>query len=140
MKVVFGVDHTTHGCTAWCETPKGRTKRRFRNTCYVSAMTKAEQWIHEQKAVWVDEFAISGKTVDIEIPPEFYRVNERKHITQPTDWWEAFKAEADNRGMTLSEWIGEAGKKQLPKEVRKQLSERPGAHRPKITVQPRHDS
>jgi hypothetical protein len=65
--------------------------------------------------------------------------NERKHITQPADWWAAFKAEADNCGMTLSEWIGEAGKKQLPKEVRKQLSERPGAHRPKITVQPRHD-
>ena len=69
----------------------------------------------------------------------FGMTNERKHITQPADWWAAFRAEADNRGMTLSEWIGEAAKKQLPKDVRKSLSERPAAHRPKITVQPRHE-
>jgi hypothetical protein len=65
--------------------------------------------------------------------------SESKKTTQPADWWAAFRAEADNRGMTLSEWIGEAAKKQLPKDVRKSLSERTAAHRPKTTVQPRHE-
>ena len=64
---------------------------------------------------------------------------ERKTVTQPDDWWAAFEAAAQAEGMQISEWLGEAGKKRLPKEVRKQLSERPGAHRPKL-VQPRHDS
>lgn len=131
MKVVFGVDHTMHGCTVWCQTPKGRTKRRFRNTCYVAALTKAEQWIYEQKAVWVDEFAMRGKTVEIEIPPEFDRVNERKHITQPADWWAAFEEQAKAEGMSLAAWLGEAAKAQLPKRVAKELTERPPAHRPK---------
>lgn len=57
--------------------------------------------------------------------------NERKHITQPADWWEAFKAEADKRGVSLAEWLGEAGKAALPKRAAAKLSERPPAHRPK---------
>ena len=57
--------------------------------------------------------------------------NERKHITQPADWWAAFRAEADNCGMTLSEWIGEAAKANLPPKVAKKLTERPPANRPK---------
>ena len=60
--------------------------------------------------------------------------SESKKTTQPADWWAAFRAEADNCGMTLSEWIGEAAKKQLPKDVRKSLSGRPAAHRPKETM------
>ena len=57
--------------------------------------------------------------------------NERKHITQPTDWWEAFKAEADKQGVSLAEWLGEAGKAQLPNRIAAKLSERPPANRPK---------
>lgn len=64
---------------------------------------------------------------------------ERKTVTQPSDWWAAFEEAATASGMKVSEWLGEAGKKQLPKDVRKQLSDRPGAHRP-ISVQPRHES
>lgn len=57
--------------------------------------------------------------------------NERKHITQPEDWWDAFKTEADKQGVSLAEWLGEAGKAQLPKRVASKLSERPPANRPK---------
>jgi hypothetical protein len=57
--------------------------------------------------------------------------NERKHITQPSDWWEAFEAQANAEGMTLAAWLGEAAKKQLPPKVAKKLTERPPANRPK---------
>lgn len=57
--------------------------------------------------------------------------NERKHITQPTDWWEAFEAAANAEGMTLAAWLGEAAKAKLPPKVAKKLTERPPANRPK---------
>jgi hypothetical protein len=57
--------------------------------------------------------------------------NERKNITQPSDWWVVFQAESDKAEMSLSAWIGEACKKRLDKEQAKNLSERPPANRPK---------
>ena len=57
--------------------------------------------------------------------------NQRKHITQPDDWWDAFKAEAEKKGISLAEWLGEAGKAQLPKKVATTLSKRPPANRPR---------
>lgn len=59
--------------------------------------------------------------------------NERKHITQPSDWWAAFEAQAKAEGASLSAWIGEAAKAKLLPKVAKRLSERPAAHRPKKT-------
>ena len=57
--------------------------------------------------------------------------NERKNISEPTDWWAAFEKQAKSEGMSLSAWLGEAGKAKLPTKVAKKLSERPAAHRPK---------
>ena len=57
--------------------------------------------------------------------------NERKNISEPTDWWAAFEAQAEAEGMSLSEWLGESGKARLPAKVAKKLSKRPPAHRPK---------
>ena len=57
--------------------------------------------------------------------------NERKHITQPADWWAAFEAQAQSEGMTLAAWLGEAAKAKLPAKVAKKLTERPPANRPK---------
>jgi hypothetical protein len=57
--------------------------------------------------------------------------SEAKKTTQPADWWAAFKAEADRKGLSLSEWLGESGKAQLPKAVVAKLSDRPPANRPK---------
>ena len=48
----------------------------------------------------------------------------RKNITQPADWWDAFKAAADKEGLKLSEWIGNACCAALPKKVADKLSER----------------
>ena len=58
-------------------------------------------------------------------------MNERKNITQPADWWAAYEAQAKKDGKSLSAWIGERCNEGLPKSVRKKLSERQPAHRPK---------
>lgn len=58
-------------------------------------------------------------------------ISERRNITQPADWWAAIEAAAAAEGVTVSEWIGEACRKRLPASVRRELSRRPGAHRPK---------
>jgi len=50
--------------------------------------------------------------------------NERKNITQPNDWWAVFEAEAEKRGLTLSEFMGLAASKMITKEQREKLSER----------------
>ncbi len=50
--------------------------------------------------------------------------NERKNITQPTDWWAAFEEEAKRRGLTLSEFIGLAASKMLAKDQKAKLSAR----------------
>ena len=58
-------------------------------------------------------------------------MNDRKHITQPVDWWTAFKEQAKAEGASLSAWLGEAAKAKLPPKVAKKLTERPPANRPK---------
>ena len=126
MKFTFGVDHTKHGCTVWMESPSGhKCRARFRNG-YASALASAEKWVLEKRQVLLE----SGKQIEFEVPPELDRVNERKHITQPTDWWVAFEEQAKAEGMTLAAWLGEAAKKQLPPKVAKKLTERPPANRP----------
>lgn len=131
MKFIFGVDHTKHGCTVWMDSPSGfRSKARFRNgTC--SALTSAEHWVWEKRQGIQQEAELIGKKIEFEVPPELDRVNDRKNITQPIDWWTAFEAQAQAEGLTLSAWIGEAAKARLPQKVAKKLSERPPAHRPK---------
>lgn len=59
--------------------------------------------------------------------------SQRKNITQPADWWDAFKKQAEAEGMTLSEWMGWACRAKLPRGIGilSGLSERPAAHRPK---------
>ena len=56
--------------------------------------------------------------------------NERKNITQPSDWWVAFEEAAKAEGLTLAAWLGEAAKAKLPPKVAKKLTERPPANRP----------
>ena len=55
---------------------------------------------------------------------------ERRNITQPTDWWAAFAATAEQSGKNLSEWMGDAAKAKLPKEARKKLTQRTTPGRP----------
>lgn len=50
----------------------------------------------------------------------------RIQITQPDDWVEAFRQQAEKDGLSLSEWIGEKCKDALPKQVQVKLSERQG--------------
>lgn len=56
--------------------------------------------------------------------------NERKNITQPTDWWAAFEAAAEAEGVSLAEWVGACCKANLPKGVEAKLSERGTRGRP----------
>ena len=57
--------------------------------------------------------------------------SERKNLIQPVDWWAAFQAEAKREGVSLSEWLGDCGRANLPKDVKAGLSERATAGRPK---------
>ena len=60
--------------------------------------------------------------------------SERRNVSQPADWWAAFEAQAQQDEQTLSEWLGDCGLANLPRDERKRLSERPGAHRPKKQI------
>jgi hypothetical protein len=66
----------------------------------------------------------------VEILERERMTNERKNITQPSDWWAAFEEAAKAEGLTLAAWLGEAAKKQLPPKVAKKLTDRPPANRP----------
>lgn len=59
--------------------------------------------------------------------------HERRLLSLPPDWWEAFDRAAKAAGETLSGWLGKAGKRRLTTEERKGLSEpnRPGKPRKK---------
>lgn len=55
---------------------------------------------------------------------------ERRNITQPGDWWDAFETQANIMEMSLSEWIGYSCFVRLPKRLCEELSARLPAHRP----------
>lgn len=59
---------------------------------------------------------------------------ERKNLIQPPDWWRAFEAEAEKRGVSLAEWMGNACRRALPADVRAELSDRRGPGRAKSPV------
>lgn len=56
---------------------------------------------------------------------------ERKNINQPIEWWQAFQNEARRRGMSLSAYLGEAGKLMLPRSVRINLDPRGKVGKPR---------
>jgi hypothetical protein len=58
----------------------------------------------------------------------------KRLVSQPDDWWDAFEARANQEGKTLSAWLGDAGRKLLPKSESKSLSVRPKAIRPKKVI------
>lgn len=49
---------------------------------------------------------------------------ERKNLIQPPDWWRAFEAAAAAKRQSLAEWLGNAGRKALPPDVRATLTTR----------------
>jgi hypothetical protein len=55
----------------------------------------------------------------------------RKQISQPADWWAAFQRQADEAGVSLSQWLGERGIEALSAKERKGLSERRPEGRPR---------
>ena len=56
---------------------------------------------------------------------------DRKNITMPSDWWEAFEAQAKADALPLSEWIGEQCLSALPRKVQSELSDRTRRGKPK---------
>lgn len=54
-----------------------------------------------------------------------------RSISLPPDWLEAFTAEANHDGVTLSEWLRQAGRDRLRVRVRKRLSVVRDVGRPK---------
>lgn len=123
MKVVFGVDHTKHGCLVWCEFPNGnRYKARFRNT-YCSALVKAKQWVWDRRKLLLDAANIRGEHIEFEVPPELDTLIESRRITQSVDWWAAVEEQAKAEGIGLSVWLGKVAIAKLPRTVAKKLKE-----------------
>ncbi len=56
--------------------------------------------------------------------------SERRNITQPADWWDAWEAAAAAAKQDLSTWIGEKCNRSLTKKVRSALSTRGKRGRP----------
>ena len=52
-------------------------------------------------------------------------------MSQPADRKAVWTAQAEREGLTLSEWICQCCDAYLPASVRRGLSERPPAHRPR---------
>lgn len=59
------------------------------------------------------------------------RRDRNRCVSNPPDWWATFELAAKAAGMPLSEWIGKACVAQLPATMRRQLSKRPPANRPR---------
>ena len=57
--------------------------------------------------------------------------SERTTLTQPAEWWEAFKRQAYMERKSLSEWAGEAMLSQLPARAAKKLPPRNTVGAPK---------
>ena len=55
--------------------------------------------------------------------------------TQPVGWVEAFKTQAEIEGLSLSDWVGQCCRANLPLPIQKKLLDRPAANRPTITEQ-----
>lgn len=53
----------------------------------------------------------------------------RLTTTQPAEWIQAWKDQAEAEGFNLSEWIGSCCNACLPKKVAKALPDRPGLGR-----------
>ena len=57
--------------------------------------------------------------------------HERKNLSMPPAWWDAFQRAADAAGKTLSEWVGDACSAKLPAAERKRLPTRTSRGRKK---------
>lgn len=62
--------------------------------------------------------------------PDEVKPMARVPMRQPADWIDAWRAQADKQGLTLSEWIGQRCNEALPQQVQRGLSERVGRGRP----------
>lgn len=57
----------------------------------------------------------------------------KKMISQPDDWWSAFEVQANRMGYdSISEFMGEAAKAQLPAYIQRKLSQRRGRGNPQF--------
>jgi hypothetical protein len=57
--------------------------------------------------------------------------SERRNLTQPADWWQAFEQAANGQGVPLSVWVGRQCLLSLPTQIRHRLSDRPHVGRPR---------
>ena len=74
------------------------------------------------------------------IPIHFARciiqmTSQRKNISQPADWWVAFSEQANRKGESLSEWIGDCCQIHVDTDLQYLFSERNGRGRPKSNDQ-----
>lgn len=58
------------------------------------------------------------------------RPNTRLTISNPEDWIDAVRDQADRDGQTVSEWLHDVAVANLDQDLAEQVGERPGLGRP----------
>ena len=54
----------------------------------------------------------------------------RRHVIAPLEHWQQFKLAADRAGLSVSEWLCQAGVEKLPKKIQSQLPARQPVGKP----------
>jgi len=129
MKVIkFETRKTPRGCTVTRTGPRHVRTKRFRDG-YAHSTLSAQKWIREEINCILEAVAVDGLVMpDIYVDEKLVTqstTTECKYIIAPSDWWHAFAVQAQASGLSLSAWLFEAAKRQLPPEVAEKLTARP---------------
>jgi len=117
MKFTFGVRHTKNGCTVWMDAPSGRrSEARFRNTCYAAALTRAENWVWEERQALLAVAEETGREVEFEVPPELDRTHTIKQVSIHVDLLDSIEKAAKSARLSVGGWMIEAAKEKLSRD------------------------
>jgi len=109
MRYEFEIAHTKHGCTVHCTSPNGRRQRKtFRNTYQAAALTKAAEYIAQERDSILSFAAEIGKPApEILIPDGILSDRRTRRVTLPVEIWAAL--EGKNLSAILSDALGLTG-------------------------------
>jgi hypothetical protein len=76
LRVEFGITYTPKGCVVWRQTPKRRSQKRFLDTIYCQAISKARAWVAEEMDWLRNETILNGRQFEIVVPEELLNKRE----------------------------------------------------------------
>ncbi len=108
LRIEFGITYTPKGCVVWRQTPRHRSQKRFLDTIYCQAISKARDWVATELDWLRNETTLSGRQFEIVVPEELMSKREWVTIVQATAKWDKYRSAARDAGLALSDWVGEA--------------------------------